>query len=105
MIQVRRGRASLREESEELASLDAPDDEDECRWPKRNRVAKRVGPVPTFQYLDKDDQEKQSPGGLNHLVQRNAGGAQWTWKRATVVVDSEAAEDVMPRSLFPETSI
>ena len=99
MIQVRRGRASLREESEELASLDAPDDEE------RNRVAKRVGPVPTFQYLDKDDQEKQSPGGLNHLVQRNAGGAQWTWKRATVVVDSEAAEDVMPRSLFPETSI
>ena len=65
MIKVRRGRASLREGSEELASLDAPDDEGEWRWPKRNRVAKRVGPVPTFQYLDKDDEEKQTPGGLS----------------------------------------
>ena len=45
------------------------------------------------------------PGGLNHLVQRNAGGAQWTWKKVTVVVDSGAAENVMPRRLFPEPRI
>ena len=47
---------------------------------------------PTFHYLAEDDEEEQVSGGLNHLVQRNAGRAQWTWKRGTVVVDSEAAE-------------
>ena len=43
-------------------------------------------------------------GGLNHRVSRNAGGAQWTWKKVIVVVDSGAAENVMQRSLFPEIS-
>ena len=42
---------------------------------------------------------------MNHLVPRNAGGAQWTWKKVTVMVDSGAAEDVMPRSMFPEIRI
>ena len=42
--------------------------------------------------------------GLNHLVPRNAGGAQWTWKKVTVVVVSAAAENVMPRSMFSEIS-
>ena len=39
------------------------------------------------------------------LVSRIAGGAQWTWKKVTVVVDSGAAENVMPRSMFPEIGI
>ena len=30
---------------------------------------------------------------MNHLVQRNAGGAKWAWKNATVMVDSRAAEN------------
>ena len=29
-------------------------------------------------------------GGLNHLVPRHAGGAQWTWKTVTVVVNPGA---------------
>ena len=41
---------------------------------------------------------------LNQVVQRNAGGAQETWKNVTVVVDSGAAEKVLPRSMFPEMS-
>ena len=41
-------------------------------------------------------------GGLNHLVPRNAGGAQWTRKKDIVVVDSRAAENVMPRSMFTD---
>ena len=36
------------------------------------------------------------------MLSRNAGGDQWTWKEVTVVVDSGAAEKVMPRSMFPE---
>ena len=35
------------------------------------------------------------------MVSRNAGGAQWT-RKVTVVVDSGAVENVMPRSMFPE---
>ena len=41
-------------------------------------------------------------GGLNHLVPRNAGGAQWTWNKVTVAVDSGAAENVMPRTMLPK---
>ena len=41
-------------------------------------------------------------GGLTSLVSRNAGGAQWTWSKFTVVVDSGAAENVMLWSMFPE---
>ena len=40
----------------------------------------------------------------NHLVQRNARGAHWTWKTVTIVVDSGAAENVMPKSIFTEIS-
>ena len=48
-------------------------------------------------------ESEQAFGGLNHLVSRNAGGAHWTWKKVTIVVDSGAAESVMPRST-PEIS-
>ena len=61
--------------------------------------------MPTFHYLAKDDEEEQTPGGLNHFVQRNAGGAWWAWKKVTVVADSGAAETVMPKSLFTEIYI
>ena len=66
--------------------------------------AKRMDPRPAFRYLSEDDKEEQASGGLNHLVARNAAGAQWTWEKVTVAVDWGAAENVMPRSLFPEIS-
>ena len=56
-------------------------------------------------HLAEDDGGEQASGGLNHLVSRNAGGAQWTWKTVTVVVDSGAGENVMPRSTFSEIGI
>ena len=58
-----------------------------------------AAPQPAFHYLAEDNEGEQASGGLNHLAPRNAGGAQWTWKKVTVVVDSGAA-DVMPRSMF-----
>ena len=61
-----------------------------------------MDPRPAFHDLAEDDEDVQASGGLNHLVPRNAGGAQWTWKRVTVVVYSGAAENVLPRSMFPE---
>ena len=67
------------EGSEELASLKAPDDEGGWFWPKGNRIScwrKRADPSPTFDYLAEDDEEEHVPGGLNHLVQLNAVGAQ-----------------------------
>ena len=76
-------------------SLEAPDDEGVLRWPKRNRITRkgrRIDPMPTLQYFAEDDEEGQASGGLNHLVQRNVGVAQWTWKKVIVVVDSGAAE-------------
>ena len=63
---------------------------------------KRVDPRPASRYLAEDAEDEQVSGGL--LVRRNAGGAQWTWKKITVVVDSGAAENVMPRSMFTEIS-
>ena len=63
-----------------------------------------MDPRPAFRYLADDDEGEQVPGGLNHLVPRNAVGTQWTWKEVTVVVDSGAAENVMPRSVFPVIS-
>ena len=59
---------------------------------------------PAFHYLAEDDEDEQARR-LNHLVPRNAGGAQWTWKLVTVVVDSGAAENVMTRSRLPEIGI
>ena len=81
--------------TEELASLETPDAEGECCWPRRNRITgwrRRVVPRPAFHYFAEDDEEVQASGGLKHVVQRNAGGAQWTWKRVTVVVDSGSGE-------------
>ena len=65
---------------------------------------KRVDPRPAFLHLAEDDEDEQAFGGLNHLVPRNAGGAQWMWKKVTVVVVSGAAENVMPWTMFPEIS-
>ena len=60
--------------------------------------------MPTLHYLAEDDGEEQASGSLKHWVQRNAGGDQWTWKNVTVVVDSGAAETLMPKGMFPELS-
>ena len=81
---------NLRERSQKiLASLEAPDDEGITMG------GKRVDQWPTFHYFAaEDDEGERASGGLNHLVQRNSGGAEWTWKKVTVVVDSRAAENV-----------
>ena len=63
-----------------------------------------MDPRPAFHYHAEDVEDEQVSGELNHLVQRNAGGAQWTWKKITVVVDSGGAENVMLRSMFTEIS-
>ena len=91
------------ENAQELASLEMLDEEGEWCWPKKSRVARwgrRIDSRPVFHHLA--DEDEQASWGLDHLVLRNAGGAQWTWKKVTVVVDSGAAENVMPRSMFPE---
>ena len=96
------------ENAEELGSLGTPDEEGEWCWPKKSRVTRwgrRIDSRPAVHYLAEDDEGEQASGGLNHLVPRNAGGGQWTWKNVTVVVDSGAAENVMPRSMFPEMGI
>ena len=82
------------ENAEELASLETPDEEGEWCWPENSR-----------HYLAEDDEGGQTSGGLDHLVSRHAGGAQWTWKEVTVVVDSGAAENVKPRRMFTEMGI
>ena len=68
----------------------------------KNRCGRRIDPRPASDHLAEVDEGEQASGGLNQLVSRNAGGTQWTWKKVTVVVDSGAAEHVMPRSMFPE---
>ena len=55
-------------------------------------------------YLAEDDEGEPTSGGLNQLVSRNAEGAQCTWKVVTVV-DSGAAENAMPRSMFSHIGI
>ena len=42
---------------------------------------------PAFHCFAEDDEGEEASGGLNHLVPRNAGGAEWTWKKVIVVVD------------------
>ena len=72
------------DKAEEPASLEARDDEGEWCWPRRNRITRwimRMDPRPAFHYLAEDDEEEQVSGGLGHLVLRNAGGGQWTWKK------------------------
>ena len=75
---------------------------------RRERVTRwgrRIDSRPAFHNLAEDDEGQQASEGLNHLVSPNAWRAQWTWKKVTVVVDSGAAENVMPRSMFPEIGI
>ena len=64
------------------------------------QVRKARDQMPTFHFVAEDDGEESAFGGLNHLFQRSAGGDQWTGKKVTVVVDSGAAENVMPKSMF-----
>ena len=59
---------------------------------------------PAFHHLAEDDEDEQASGGLNHLASRSAGGALWMWTKVTVVVDLGAAENVLPRSVFPDIS-
>ena len=92
------------ENAEELASLETLDEEGELCWPKKGRVTRwrrRIDSRPAVHCLAEDDEGEQASGGLNHLVSRSAAGTRWTWKKVTVVVDSGAAENVMPRSMFP----
>ena len=77
------------ENTEELESLETPDGEGEWCWPKKGRVTRWRRRL--------DSRPGQVSRGLNHLVSRRAAGTQWTWKKVTVV-DSGAAENVMPRS-------
>ena len=82
----------------------APMAKEEWCWPRRiTRWRERVDPRPEFHNRAEDDERVS--GGLNHLLPRHAGGPQWTWQKVTVVVNSGAAEDVMPRSVFPEIGI
>ena len=55
------------EKPEELASLEAPDDEGEWCWPRRNRITrwdKRMDPWPSCHHLAENDEEEQASGGL-----------------------------------------
>ena len=73
--------------------------------PKRNRITgwrKRVDQSQHSTALQKTTKESRCLG-MNHSVQRSAEGAQWTWKKVTVVV-SGAAENVRRRRMFPEIS-
>ena len=96
------------EKAEEVASLQTLDEEGVWCWPEKSGVTRwrrRIDSRPAFHYVAEDDEDEQASRGLNHLASRNAGRAQWTWKKVTVVVDSGAAENVMPRSMFPEVGI
>ena len=42
-----------------------------------------MGPTPAFHHLAEDDEDEQASGGLNKLVSRSAGCAQWTWEKVT----------------------
>ena len=73
-------------------------------WPKKGRVTRwgrKIDSRPAVHYLAEEDEDEQVSRDLNHLVSRSAAGTQWTWEKVTVVVDSGAAENVMPRSMFP----
>ena len=52
---------------------------------------KRVDPRSAFHYLAEDDEDEQALEDLSGCG-----------RKVTVVVDSRAAENVMPRSMFPE---
>ena len=70
------------QKAEELDRLEAPDYEGELVLAQRNRIIRWRKPEdqrPTFHFFGEDDDEEQACGGVNHWVQRNAEGAQWTW--------------------------
>ena len=76
-------------------------------WPKRNRITRWEKEWVNCQHsitLQKTTKESRRLEDLNHVVQRDAGGAQWPWKKVTVVADSGKAENVMLRRMFPEIS-
>ena len=82
-------------------SMDEEDDQTSS-W-KSEPKGEKAEELASLETLDEDQiEDEQASSGLNHLVSRNAGGAQWTWKKITVVVDSCASVNVMPRSMFPE---
>ena len=85
MIKHHRGRASLKERT--LKNSRA--------W--RRLTKKPVDTRPAFHYLAEDDEGEQASGGLNHLVSRNVGGAQWTWE--------EGHRGGRLGSMFPEIGI
>ena len=66
-------------------------------------MEKASGSKPPFRCLAEDDERKQVSGNEPFGPTKNAEGAQWTWKKVTVVV-SGAAENVMPRRMFSEIS-
>ena len=67
-------------------------------------VTKTKGPVETKAKERERIQGQHSTtlpsGGLNHLVQRNAGGAQRTWKKVTVVVHGIVHENDKTKEQF-----
>ena len=56
--------------------------------------------------MAEDDDDTYKAESLNYVAaRRDSGRPQWAWRKVTVAVDSGAAENVMPRSMFPEISI
>ena len=69
-----------------------------------------MDPRPAFHYLAEGDEDEHVSGGLNHLVPRNAGGAQWTWKKVTVCSrrgggGARDAEEHVHRNIHEETEL
>ena len=81
------------EKAEELASMEAPDDEGEWRWPRRNRVTRWRKRITLLRMTRKS---KRLEDWLQELSGR---------RKVTVVVDPGTAENVMPRSMYPEPEI
>ena len=94
------------ENAEELASLmtresgagpegtESPDGESE--WTQGQHVTTLA-----------EDENEQVSGGLNHLVQQKAEGAQWTWEKVTVgsrlgCGGARDAEKHVPRNILPK---
>ena len=96
------------ENAEELASVETHDEEGEWCWLEKGRVTRwrsRIDSRRAVHCLAEEDEDELVSRGLNPLVSRNAAGTKCTWKKVTVVVDSGAAENVKPRSMFPEMEI
>ena len=78
------------EKPEALVSLESLDDEAQAE--QNHWTEKASGSKPPFRCLAEDDEREQ------------VSVWEWTWKKVAVVVDSGAAENVMPRRMFPEIS-